>query len=190
MKLRAAQMEKTMRWWSDCTANWREKWSKVRNERNKAREEARQLRAKLETAAKECAQLKRQQQELRKQLESGSTPHSERDRTSVASSGSQKSGDLENQNMIDHIPERDSATCPTIPGVDEQTFVDKLLSKQKEEECISPHPEKKKSGRRKEEKERKKAESKVENDVHDFQKLAVLQVKLEEAMKEVHKERE
>lgn len=26
---RALQMEKTMRWWSDCTANWREKWSKV-----------------------------------------------------------------------------------------------------------------------------------------------------------------
>ena len=30
-KARATQMEKTMRWWSDCTANWREKWSKVRN---------------------------------------------------------------------------------------------------------------------------------------------------------------
>ena len=29
-RARAAQMEKTMRWWSDCTANWREKWSKVR----------------------------------------------------------------------------------------------------------------------------------------------------------------
>ena len=28
-KARASQMEKTMRWWSDCTANWREKWSKV-----------------------------------------------------------------------------------------------------------------------------------------------------------------
>jgi len=28
-KARAAQMEKTMRWWSDCTANWREKWGKV-----------------------------------------------------------------------------------------------------------------------------------------------------------------
>ncbi|KAM9826420.1 coiled-coil domain-containing protein 102A isoform 5-T10 [Syngnathus typhle] len=27
-RARAAQMEKTMRWWSDCTANWREKWSK------------------------------------------------------------------------------------------------------------------------------------------------------------------
>lgn len=30
-RARAAQMEKTMRWWSDCTANWREKWSKVLN---------------------------------------------------------------------------------------------------------------------------------------------------------------
>lgn len=29
-RARAAQMEKTMKWWSDCTANWREKWSKVR----------------------------------------------------------------------------------------------------------------------------------------------------------------
>lgn len=28
-RARAAQMEKTMKWWSDCTANWREKWSKV-----------------------------------------------------------------------------------------------------------------------------------------------------------------
>lgn len=28
-KARAAQMEKTMKWWSDCTANWREKWIKV-----------------------------------------------------------------------------------------------------------------------------------------------------------------
>lgn len=36
-RARAAQMEKTMRWWSDCTANWREKWSKVRAERNRAR---------------------------------------------------------------------------------------------------------------------------------------------------------
>ena len=27
-------MEKTMKWWSDCTANWREKWGKVRNYKN------------------------------------------------------------------------------------------------------------------------------------------------------------
>ncbi|XP_061197571.1 coiled-coil domain-containing protein 102A-like [Saccostrea echinata] len=61
---RVSQMEKTMRWWSDCTANWREKWSKVRNERNKAREENRQLRAKLEQLVKECTVLKREKQEI------------------------------------------------------------------------------------------------------------------------------
>ncbi|XP_056341471.1 coiled-coil domain-containing protein 102B isoform X2 [Oenanthe melanoleuca] len=64
VKARAAQMEKTMRWWSDCTANWREKWSKVRGERNKAREEARQLRIKLDSAIKELSVLKKLNQDL------------------------------------------------------------------------------------------------------------------------------
>ncbi|NXA33514.1 C102B protein, partial [Eudromia elegans] len=64
VKARAAQMEKTMRWWSDCTANWREKWSKVRAERNKAREEARQLRIKLEIVVKELSTLKKINQDL------------------------------------------------------------------------------------------------------------------------------
>lgn len=64
-RARAAQMEKTMRWWSDCTSNWREKWSKVRNERNKAREENRQLRSKLEAMVKECTASKRQIEELK-----------------------------------------------------------------------------------------------------------------------------
>lgn len=63
-RARAAQMEKTMRWWSDCTANWREKWSKVRAERNKAREDVRQLRQKLETLTKELTSLKRERQEV------------------------------------------------------------------------------------------------------------------------------
>ena len=58
-RARAIQMEKTMRWWSDCTANWREKWGKVRAERNKAREENRQLKLKLEAAVKEISNLKR-----------------------------------------------------------------------------------------------------------------------------------
>jgi hypothetical protein len=61
VKARAAQMEKTMRWWSDCTANWREKWSKVRAERNSAREEGRQLRIKLEMTMKELSALKKNQ---------------------------------------------------------------------------------------------------------------------------------
>ncbi|XP_043937434.1 coiled-coil domain-containing protein 102A [Protopterus annectens] len=63
-RARAAQMEKTMRWWSDCTANWREKWSKVRSERNKAREEVRQLRQRLESMTKEMTAAKREKQEL------------------------------------------------------------------------------------------------------------------------------
>ncbi|KAJ8924737.1 hypothetical protein NQ315_000890 [Exocentrus adspersus] len=63
-KGRAAQMEKTMRWWSDCTANWREKWSKVRNERNKARDECKQLRSKLEGALKDISTNKREKEEL------------------------------------------------------------------------------------------------------------------------------
>ncbi|CAB3384683.1 Hypothetical predicted protein [Cloeon dipterum] len=63
-RARAAQMEKTMRWWSDCTANWREKWSKVRNERNKSREEAKVLRSKLEVALKDTNSYKRDKLEL------------------------------------------------------------------------------------------------------------------------------
>ena len=51
-------MEKTMQWWSDCTTNWREKYTKVRGERNKAREECRQLRNKLESSVKDATTTK------------------------------------------------------------------------------------------------------------------------------------
>lgn len=63
-RARAAQMEKTMRWWSDCTANWREKWSKVRAERNRARDEVRQLRQRLDALTKELTGARRELQEL------------------------------------------------------------------------------------------------------------------------------
>ncbi|XP_043461131.1 coiled-coil domain-containing protein 102A isoform X2 [Leptopilina heterotoma] len=68
-RARAAQMEKTMRWWSDCTANWREKWSKVRNERNKSREEAKVLRTKLEIAIKDANTYKHEAQDVELQNE-------------------------------------------------------------------------------------------------------------------------
>lgn len=58
-----------MRWWSDCTANWREKWSKVRTERNHAREEIKALRSKLEFAIKDTNTLKYEYQELESQNE-------------------------------------------------------------------------------------------------------------------------
>ncbi|OWR54638.1 coiled-coil domain-containing protein 102A [Danaus plexippus] len=67
-RARATQMEKTMRWWSDCTANWREKWSKVRNERNKAREEAKQFKNKADALAKELAAIKTEKADLEQQL--------------------------------------------------------------------------------------------------------------------------
>lgn len=67
-RARAAQMEKTMKWWSDCTANWREKWSKVRNERNKARDEVKQLRTSLEAALKESNSHKREKNDLELQI--------------------------------------------------------------------------------------------------------------------------
>lgn len=67
-RARAAQMEKTMKWWSDCTQNWREKWSKVRTERNKARDEAKQLRQQLEAAQEETIAYKRDKHELELQV--------------------------------------------------------------------------------------------------------------------------
>ena len=43
-------MEKTMKWWSECTANWRDKWSKVRAERNRYKDEVKRLSLKHEAA--------------------------------------------------------------------------------------------------------------------------------------------
>ena len=63
-RVRAAQMEKTMRWWSDCTANWRDKWAKVKAERNKARDEIKALKVKLDAASQEICQMKRDRNEL------------------------------------------------------------------------------------------------------------------------------
>ncbi|CAK8696135.1 unnamed protein product [Clavelina lepadiformis] len=60
LRVRAEQMEKTLRWWSDCTANWREKWTKVRAERNRAREEAKIVKTELEEAKKELVVLRQQ----------------------------------------------------------------------------------------------------------------------------------
>uniref|UniRef100_A0A914DEQ4 Coiled-coil domain-containing protein 102B n=1 Tax=Acrobeloides nanus TaxID=290746 RepID=A0A914DEQ4_9BILA len=61
---RAAQMEKTMRWWSECTASWRQKWNTVRNERNQAREEGNQLRRALQEAYEEIEKLRNVQNNL------------------------------------------------------------------------------------------------------------------------------
>ncbi|XP_008403247.1 coiled-coil domain-containing protein 102A isoform X1 [Poecilia reticulata] len=88
-RARAAQMEKTMRWWSDCTANWREKWSKVRAERNRARDEIRQLRQRLDTLTKELTSVRRERQELATENEAlrQETQHLRGDPTSHSATG-------------------------------------------------------------------------------------------------------
>lgn len=57
-------MEKTMRWWSDCTANWREKWCEVRDERNKIKKELKSLKNKLEIATKDVNCYKKESKDL------------------------------------------------------------------------------------------------------------------------------
>lgn len=61
LQARCAQMEKTMRWWSECTANWRDKWSKVRAERNKYKDDLKRLSLKHEATIEE---LNRRQLEM------------------------------------------------------------------------------------------------------------------------------
>ncbi|KHJ96823.1 hypothetical protein OESDEN_03212 [Oesophagostomum dentatum] len=65
---RAAQMEKTMRWWSECTACWREKWSTVRDERNRAREEGQALRHAYEEANGKIDRIQSEKREVELEL--------------------------------------------------------------------------------------------------------------------------
>ena len=58
LRLRCAQMEKTMIWWSECTANWRDKWSKVRAERNRLREDSKRLQMMLDSQANDLTLLR------------------------------------------------------------------------------------------------------------------------------------
>ncbi|XP_055699816.1 coiled-coil domain-containing protein 102A isoform X4 [Phlebotomus papatasi] len=65
---RVSQIEKTVQWWSSCSKTWREKYSQVRTERNKARDEAKQLRSSLEAAIKESNIYKKEKSELELQI--------------------------------------------------------------------------------------------------------------------------
>ncbi|XP_066945169.1 coiled-coil domain-containing protein 102A-like isoform X5 [Macrobrachium rosenbergii] len=123
-RARATQMEKTMRWWSDCTANWREKWSKVRSERNKAREEVRILRGRLEASQRETSVLRREKNDLEAQVAHLSEPHGIRARKDDMIN---KPTDIRDQtNNKEESPERDGSTPvrPTAP----QTEMEKLSS--------------------------------------------------------------
>lgn len=134
-RARASQMEKTMRWWSDCTANWREKWGKVRAERNKAREENRQLKLKLEAAAKEISNLKRERlaaQELQSKLEK-EIERLERelnkDKRSIPSARVEPSLKENSPDYIDGL-KNSSVYETTVPKLGaEKQFIEQILQK-------------------------------------------------------------
>ena len=65
LRARTGQMEKTLKWWSDCTANWRDKWTKVRIERNKAIEEVRETRREADRLASERDRVREENERLR-----------------------------------------------------------------------------------------------------------------------------
>ena len=189
-RARAAQMEKTMRWWSDCTANWREKWSKVRNERNKIREECRQLRTKVESAVKEITVLKREKQEFASEIDSVRKQldmyQNEKEHASVASStGSQKSGvsDHERENF-ENVLEKENDTALTS----EKNFLDKLLSKkERDHDSCSEKSERKRSKKNVPE---VSGSATSPDDVLGQEKLKLLQAKLDETLKSLQTERE
>lgn len=52
-RTRANQMEKTMKWWADCTNQWRSKWSKKHTDYKKLKDDYKKLRAKYETISKD-----------------------------------------------------------------------------------------------------------------------------------------
>uniref|UniRef100_A0A0X3PGU5 Coiled-coil domain-containing protein 102A n=1 Tax=Schistocephalus solidus TaxID=70667 RepID=A0A0X3PGU5_SCHSO len=68
LRARCTQLEKTVRWWSDCTTTWRDKWSCIRNERNLARDELKRTKAALAAAEREIGQLAGRCDELTRKI--------------------------------------------------------------------------------------------------------------------------
>ncbi|KAL0811729.1 hypothetical protein ABMA28_009168 [Loxostege sticticalis] len=120
-RARATQMEKTMRWWSDCTANWREKWSKVRNERNKARDEAKQLKSKVDVLSKELATAKAEKNELEQQL-----AEVKRDNEKLLSIGESRivSGDLTTEDGVELRRKHVGYVSPDQPSARQRASLD------------------------------------------------------------------
>ncbi|XP_029436997.1 coiled-coil domain-containing protein 102A-like isoform X2 [Rhinatrema bivittatum] len=79
-RLVASNLEKTVRWWAECTSKWRERWSRASAERNRAKKEVRALRQQLEKVGREAQELREELEEARKRQPAG-TPDGERGRT-------------------------------------------------------------------------------------------------------------
>ncbi|XP_058383878.1 coiled-coil domain-containing protein 102A isoform X2 [Diceros bicornis minor] len=190
-RARAAQMEKTMRWWSDCTANWREKWSKVRAERNRAREEVRQLRQRLDALTKELAGARRERQEAQGECEA-------RGRELARLRGARGSADRtpdgpETEPEREHEPVRDvGAERPQ--GSQELELVESLLKSRPEEpegcweaRSVGAGGPRGSSGRQERSRLPWEDTAAIEEDAS---KLTALRLRLDESQKVLLKERE
>ncbi|KAG8524300.1 Coiled-coil domain-containing protein 102A [Galemys pyrenaicus] len=189
-RARAAQMEKTMRWWSDCTANWREKWSKVRAERNRAREEVRQLRQRLDALTKELAGARRERQEAQGECEA-------RGRELARLRGAREAADRtegpETEPEREHEPVRDVGS-ERPQGSQELELVENLLKSRPEEpegcweaRSVGAGGPRGSSGRQ--ERSRLPWEDATATE-EDTSKLTALRLRLDESQKVLLKERE
>lgn len=167
-----------IRWWSDCTANWREKWSKVRNERNKSREECRHLRAKLESYAKETSLQKKGKEELSVELEllrNKVVMYESQEKVQMSSSSS----------GTYNKPERDRKQTKTglCKGSESENFVSELLARKEKDLGAGSNKDSDKIT------DKKTAEVSIVSDPLLDQKLLAVTMKLEEAQKTIHMER-
>ena len=206
-RARASQMEKTMRWWSDCTANWREKWGKVRAERNKAREENRQLKLKLEAAAKEISNLKRErlaaqetQTKLQKEVEKLER-ELKKDRRLIPSARVEPSLKEESSDFVDRSEHTKNSSVyeATVPKLGaEKQFIEQILQKNElyeskvddtgfdRERSFSVPAEERKRSRQ----SARKQKSYDENlNVESSQQFTVMRMKLEQTEKLLSAER-
>ncbi|XP_006863624.1 PREDICTED: coiled-coil domain-containing protein 102A [Chrysochloris asiatica] len=188
-RARAAQMEKTMRWWSDCTANWREKWSKVRAERNRAREEVRQLRQRLDALTKELAGARRERQEAQGECEA-------RGRELARLRGAQGAADRTSEGPE---PEQEPEPVRDVvsempPGGQELELVENLLKSRPEElegcwETRSLRAGGPRSSSGRQERSRLPWEDTTTTE-EDTSKVTALRLRLDESQKVLLKERE
>ncbi|CAK7320819.1 Coiled-coil domain-containing protein 102A [Vulpes lagopus] len=192
-RARAAQMEKTMRWWSDCTANWREKWSKVRAERNRAREEVRQLRQRLDALTKELAGARRERQEAQGECEARGRELARLRGARGAADRTPDGPEPEPEREREQEPVRDvGAEAP--PGSQELELVESLLKSRPEEpdgcwEARSMGAGVPRSSSGRQERSRLPWEDTATIE-EDTSKLTALRLRLDESQKVLLKERE
>lgn len=94
-----------MRWWSDCTANWREKWSKVRAERNRFKDEVKRLTAKLESGQLDHARIMKEVADLRAENERVVSREVNNFNATVTSDGATRLTVQENDRLLREISE-------------------------------------------------------------------------------------